>query len=381
MSTSNTITFLHAADIHLGAKFAGLGEKSQQQRAQLRQTFNAAMSLAIQHEVDMVLLAGDTFDSNKPSPESLECFRRSVHDLAAHHIPVVIIGGTHDCLNHESVLRKLAQEMTDDMILLDQNRPWWRHPGKDLCVYGVSQLQADQPSHPGRMLAAMEKQAGRWHIGMVHAALELQHHHGQEAVVTKADIEQSGMNYLALGHWHNKMEVSRGNTIGWYPGSPEMVALDEKEQGQVLLVALETAGQIQVAPIVVGKRLKKTITLDWNSQSMAGQLQVVTAEADPDVVLELILNGQVDPEQAPEERLLMEKLGPLFFHVTIKNKTHPRLGDDELARFHERTVIGTFVRQIQQDMAQASPDKRPLLEEALQLGIQLMTGKDVAPWS
>ncbi len=381
MSLNDNITLLHTADVHLGAKFLGLGGKGKEQRDQIRTTFGVVINLAVQKKVDALLLAGDTFDSNKPSPESLDCFRQGMQLLAEHHIPTLIIGGTHDCLNQESVLKELCQDMPQTLILLEKTRPWWRHPLKDICIYGVSQEQADYPLDPGRVLAELEKQKARWHVGILHAALELQYHRGQEAVITKTDIENSQMHYLALGHWHNKMDASRGNTSCWYPGSPEMVALDEKDRGQVLLVQLDGSGKIEVVPQEVGKRQKKTVTIDWSAQTSDELIKEVALEADSDRVLELILTGQVNPEEAVQDRDLLEKLEPLFFHISLKNRTHPRLGEEELKRFHEKTVIGTFVRQIQQDMIQADEHRRKLLEEAMQMGVQLLTGKDVAPWS
>ncbi len=55
---------LHTADIHLGAKFSGLGNKGASQREQLRATFKKVISTAINEKVNIVLIAGDKADRN-----------------------------------------------------------------------------------------------------------------------------------------------------------------------------------------------------------------------------------------------------------------------------------------------------------------------------
>jgi exonuclease SbcD len=56
------VKILHTADIHLGAKFSGLGNKATSQREQLRTTFKNVIATAVNERVNIVLIAGDLFD-------------------------------------------------------------------------------------------------------------------------------------------------------------------------------------------------------------------------------------------------------------------------------------------------------------------------------
>ena len=47
------------ADVHLGAKFLGLGDKGAAQRGRIRASFKKLISQAIVENVDIVLIAGD----------------------------------------------------------------------------------------------------------------------------------------------------------------------------------------------------------------------------------------------------------------------------------------------------------------------------------
>ena len=82
------IKFLHAADLHLDAPFAALSPEQatarrQEQRALLTELAEAANA----HDCDLVLLAGDLFDSAGTSDETLLALRRA---LASIHAPVFI---------------------------------------------------------------------------------------------------------------------------------------------------------------------------------------------------------------------------------------------------------------------------------------------------
>ena len=53
----------------------------------------------------MVLICGDLFDSNSQPRRSVERAAAELGKLAARHIPVVIIPGTHDCYEPGSIYR------------------------------------------------------------------------------------------------------------------------------------------------------------------------------------------------------------------------------------------------------------------------------------
>ena len=58
------LRLLHTADVHLGARHADLGEQAAAQRERQFAAFQASIELAIAEKVDVVLIAGDLFDSN-----------------------------------------------------------------------------------------------------------------------------------------------------------------------------------------------------------------------------------------------------------------------------------------------------------------------------
>ena len=58
------LRLLHTADVHLGARHADLGDRAAMQRERQFAAFVATVDLALAEKVDLVLIAGDLFDSN-----------------------------------------------------------------------------------------------------------------------------------------------------------------------------------------------------------------------------------------------------------------------------------------------------------------------------
>ena len=88
------IRILHAADLHLDSPFAAMrpdqaAVRREEQRQVLRRLVQACSSLNCQ----ILLLAGDLFDSDRVYLQTAELLRR---ELASCKAPVFIAPGNHD---------------------------------------------------------------------------------------------------------------------------------------------------------------------------------------------------------------------------------------------------------------------------------------------
>jgi DNA repair exonuclease SbcCD nuclease subunit len=93
------------ADVHLGARHDDLGPAASAQRERQFDAFKRAIDLAIDENVDLVLICGDLFDSNSQPKRSVERAAAEIGRLAQRHIPTVVIPGTHDCYDAASIYR------------------------------------------------------------------------------------------------------------------------------------------------------------------------------------------------------------------------------------------------------------------------------------
>jgi len=86
------LRILHTADWHLGCKTDDL-DRLEEQKDALKQLTNIAKTM----EVDMVIIAGDVYDSLIPSSDAEDLFYRTVSELNNNGNTIVIaIAGNHD---------------------------------------------------------------------------------------------------------------------------------------------------------------------------------------------------------------------------------------------------------------------------------------------
>ncbi|GIW19773.1 MAG: hypothetical protein KatS3mg065_0069 [Chloroflexota bacterium] len=145
---------LHTADVHLGARHADLGPQASAQRERQFAAFRAAIDLAIAERVDLVLIAGDLFDSNTQPRRSVERVAAELARLAAAKIRTVIVPGTHDVYDRASIYRAydlaaLAGQPPDsDLVtVLTPERPSVHLAALDAIVYGPV-FETKRAPHP-----------------------------------------------------------------------------------------------------------------------------------------------------------------------------------------------------------------------------------------
>ncbi|MEN7548561.1 exonuclease subunit SbcD [Rapidithrix thailandica] len=83
---------LHTADWHLGKKLNEFSRLDEQ-----KEVLHEICNLADQHQVDVVLIAGDLFDTFNPPADAVELFYQTLHRLSNRgQRAVVAIAGNHD---------------------------------------------------------------------------------------------------------------------------------------------------------------------------------------------------------------------------------------------------------------------------------------------
>jgi DNA repair exonuclease SbcCD nuclease subunit len=312
------LRLLHIADVHLGARHADLGDAATAQRERQFAAFRAAIDLAIEEHVDLVLIAGDLFDSNTQPRRSVERVAAELERLAKARIRTVVIPGTHDCYDRSSIyraydLKALAGSTPEDdfVTVMTPERPSRHLAALDTVVHAVVFPQKRASHSPLRDLRVERgpgaEPSATWHVGMVHGALAIPDRTDRdEVVVTKEEIAATGLDYLALGHWHSVQKGKAGATTYAYSGAPEPVAVDQDGAGNALLVTMEErAGShaVTVEERRVGKTRFERLDID------TGRLKLqLAAERGGGVGLLLRTAGKHASEHAVVTRWLV---GPM----------------------------------------------------------------------
>lgn len=369
------IRLLHLADVHLGRPFQMLGEKGAAQRRALEAALGRAVDLAIAEQVHLVLVAGDLFDSPKPAPGTVDLVARELRRLDDARIRIALAAGNHDGGEDGAIAaRDRLREATPNAIFFDRTVETHTLPDLDLMLIGRS----PEPGAGASPLAGWPRaRTARFAVGLTHGSTYRAGVVEGPGVIHPQEIRDLALDYLALGDWHSAAQVAPPPHPAWYAGSPELLAYDQEGAGHVLLVEIPAPGQARVTPQRVGRRRYLRLEVDLTTADEAALRKAVADAADPEVVCDVALTGLIPVAGIVNTKGLEEEFAGAFFRLRITNRGELWLDDARLAELPEDTVLGRFVRVMRGRLAEAPEDKRPRLQEALQLGVALLQGKDV----
>jgi len=369
------LKILHTADIHLGAKFTGLGNKGATQREQLRTTFKNVIATAIDERVNIVLIAGDLFDANQQPQRNIDLVVEQFNLLGSNNIPVCLIPGTHDSLDSSSIYRKVDFEgkCSNLKIFADEDISCKEYPSLDLTVYGKPNLSSR--SYVSPLKGLKRSTSSKFHIAMAHGSFYIPEKIAEDDHVFRLEeIEASEMDYLALGHWH-RVYACLEKPPAWYSGPPEWIP-DQRKRGAVLLVSLSDAVEVQVDPKMLGLREYCEVEIDMSEIQDLAKLKVRISEgANQNLVREAIIKGLRDAELIVNPEELETELGEEFFHLSVMDESHPKL--EEVTVDEERLIRSRFIKLMKGQIESSEGEERDIAENALQYGIALLDGKEV----
>ncbi len=370
------ITLIHTADVHLGVKFRRLGARAEHMTDLPKKAFTKVCDLAIARNAQVLLIAGDLFDSNTV-PEALIHFAESeLSRVAKAGVKVVLTAGTHDRLEGNSVL--LRMNLPSSVTLLLPEKPQVDFSDLNLSVCGFSNTFNKSVESPLEKLHASQGEALKYRVAMVHASVAIDSKHAPDDYpVEVTEIENGEWNYVAFGHWHRAQEIVKNKA--WYAGSPETLKLEDAGSGKALVVTLSDDGVATIEPVQTGSVQFDTldITLEGEFSSDALQRKILQA-ADPMLSRTVTLRGVIQPTQFVDIASLTSQTSDAFFALKILDKTTVQMDAETLNAFPDELVIGQYVRLLQNEISlETDAAKKKRLEKALQLGIALIQGKEV----
>ena len=376
-----SLRLLHTSDVHLGAPFTFLGTKGGEQRLALREAFAAIARIAREEKFDVLLVAGDLFDSAFGVGEAdvshvLGCLR----DAGA-SCRVVILPGGHDFYSPGSIYERERSrfESIGNVRILTPDSEVIDIPDLSLAVHGRA-LQSNVPA--GSVFSGLAPVAGRrWNVCVAHCSVE-----GFAADLdakenpARLDDLAAGFDYIALGHWHSYRVLREAAPPVLYSGSPEIVARDQQGAGFAVSVTLAGGAATFERRRIGRRRIEKRVIDCTGLRSTDEFAEKVLRDvpSDRDLILDLALAGLVGIDSALDPERGIEELDRHYFSARLSGKGLSReISRDELLGVPRDTVAGAFVRSMLKKIEGAEGETRDLYEEALQLGYQLFKGRDL----
>ena len=351
------LRIIHTADVHLGARHDDLGEQAAAQRERQFAAFKATVDLALAEKVDLVLIAGDLFDSNVQPRRSVERVAAELKRLAAARIRTVIIPGHPRRLRPRLDLPRVrpqghgrerrerrprhrpdARSADGPLPRAQDRRP---RPGlRDQARAGEPAEGPRRRRRPARRhLAHRDGPRLDRHPGQDRPRRGRRHHRGDRGERTRLPRARP----LAL-----RPGGARPGAVTYaYSGAPEPVALDQDRAGKVLLVELDesTAGKriVKIEQRQVGKTRFERVQVD--AATIVSQPVLVASLAkrgDPDLVLHARLVGVRPDELDLDIDEIEGALSASFLKVRVRDTSVPALTEGALPS--PDTVVGSFIR-------------------------------------
>lgn len=208
---------LHAADLHIDSPLGGLtaydGAPVDEIRGSTRRATENLVTAAIEHKVDLVVLAGDIFDGDWRDFSTGLFWVEQLDQLHDEGIPVVSVAGNHDAASEISRNLQLPPNVTQ----LSESQPE-RKIFDDLEVEVIGQGYATKSVTSDLAAAFPEPDSQLFTIGLLHTSLDGRPGHADYAPCRTEDLRAKGYDFWALGHIHQREEV---HTDPWivFPGN------------------------------------------------------------------------------------------------------------------------------------------------------------------
>ncbi len=287
------LKLLHTADWQIGKLFGQFAPDEAALLAEARfKTVERLAALATQHHVDLVLVAGDVFETQTVAGRTIH---RLANAMAGFAGPWVLIPGNHDASLAESVWTHAARlkAFPANVHICLQPQPLLlesigavvlpapltqRHTYADLTEWFAT---ADTPPAMAR-------------IGLAHGCVQgiLAEEIDSPNPIAAGRAEQARLDYLALGDWHGARQIDART---WYSGTPETDRFKRNDSGQALLVELAGPGQAPSVQALASGHYR------WHSYSLTLQvpsdldqaLQQIAGFGATDVV-QVSVSGRID---------------------------------------------------------------------------------------
>ncbi len=236
--------FIHTADIHLDSPLKGLEVHEdapvEEIRGATRRAFDNLIDLAIEEEVDFILIAGDLYDGDWKDYNTGLFFSARMGRLSKSGIKVFIVSGNHDA----------ASQLTKTMPLPDNVTIF--SPKKPECVK-LDDLGVIIHGQSYSYRAVTENLASQYpqydssyfNIGLLHTSLTGREGHEDYAPCTLDDLKSKGYDYWALGHIHKREIIFKEPWIV-FPGNIQGRHIKETGVKGASLVSVEDGRIIKV---------------------------------------------------------------------------------------------------------------------------------------
>ena len=348
------LKILHSADWHMDSPFASFSEPQRQALRQAQLEIPGKLArICREQSCDLVLLAGDIFDGLW-SRDTLDLVRDALESC---NVPVMITPGNHDPLGPGS---PWEENWPRNVCIFPGTIAKLDLPYLDCRIYGAGFTSMDCPS----LLEGFRAEAGpRYQIGIFHGDPTGASHYNP---VTGAQIRQSGLDYLALGHIHSLGGLEADSTVCGWPGCPMGRGWDETGDKGCLLVTLGNGVQLQPMALDTPRFIQETVDIGDDAENTLERLLPAMSRD----FYRLTLTGYGEPDLTALRRRFRE-----IPNLELRDQTTAPVAIWDQAG--EDTLRGVYFQRLKDAAEAAEPEERQRILLAAEISRQLLEGREV----
>ena len=363
------LKFIHAADFHLDSAFGALPPR--QAAARRRESRELGFRLANyvnSHGVDLVLLAGDLFDSASPFRETGEQLAAALGQMEAQ---VFLSPGNHDWYGPGSPW--VTVSWPDNVHVFTENRLTAAElPAWNLTIHGAAFTAPEQAT--GLLTGFSAPADGRIHFGLLHG--EVEPAEARYNPIRREEIAASGLRYLALGHIHRRTEPQIcGGTVCAWPGCPEGRGFDELGEKGFYEGTLADSGEVSLSFVPFARHRYAIWEVDVTGRDPRAALEAALPAETAQDLCRILLTGETG-EGGVDAAALEEALADRFYALEIQD--HTRIVEDIWRRAGEDSLRGLFLRELRTRWeAAATEEERETVTRAARFGLAALDHRDL----
>ena len=343
------------ADLHLDAPFAwARPETARLRRANRRETLTRILALADAERVDAVLCAGDLFEHDRVTPDTVAFLQAS---FARTERRIVLAPGNHDWLSPRSPYA--VTDWSPNVHLFEEARLTPLTLADGLTLWGAAHRA---PANTDGFFAAFRPDRAGVHLALAHASerslLGWQEAGKQpHAPFDAAEITRAGLSHAFLGHYHLPRDAEHHT----YPGNPDPLEFGEDGDRGAVIADVQPDGSVQRERrrVAVSHVADVTVSIDDARHANDVQEAVAAAIAGLDGCVRVTVEGEL----APGVALDLNELQRIGSHLDGLQVRAGRigLGYDLDAIAAESTVRGQFVRDALSEMGDDETRRKVVL--------------------
>ncbi len=318
---SETIRFIHAADVHLGSFLNINGNPPEEVQAICREgvydAFQGICDIAIEYKVDFILICGDVYDSYLRSVRGNRFFINKCLKLNEMNIGVYVIYGNHDATNDKEELFDMPPNVhvfsSDSAEIFE--------------VYKENEIVAKIVGRSYKHRAEREKiyedyllDNDSFNIAMLHTALQGDNKNYVPCTL-EALTEVPNIDYWALGHIHKANILSEKRPIIAFSGIPQGRDMGEQGQGGVFYVEVCKKEIVNMEFLPIAKIIYKSIEIvigeDHNIDNFSDLMGFVLEK----IREETYSFSKNSNEEIYQKQAMNAEFKGCIFQLTIKGRT------------------------------------------------------------